>query len=138
MSDMRIEEVWATVLAALGHVTLQEIWSAALGAAALLSTHLAGEQRRSAWVVGLISQAGWLGFMFLANNFGFLVSFIGFTFVYIKNHRKWTRLAKEKAAEQTAAQTEPVTEPQARPPCRCQQLALATPMRSTSPTTRTA
>lgn len=137
MGDMHIEQLWATAVAALGNVSIEEIWSAALGATALLSTHLAGERRRSAWVVGMISQAGWLGFMFLVHNFGFLVSFIGFTFVYIRNHRKWS----QPAAEQTGPAATPDTttgaaavallgEPQPgalapRPPCRCHQLTTS-------------
>lgn len=74
-------------------ITIEQVWSAALGALALTSTHLAGSRRSSAWVVGMVSQVGWLGFIILTGNFGFLVSFTGFTFVYIRNYIKWTRKA---------------------------------------------
>lgn len=70
---------------------IEQLWSVVLGALALTTTVLAGNNARSAWVVGMISQAGWIGFMFLTGNFGFLVSIIGFTVVYIRNYRAWGR-----------------------------------------------
>jgi hypothetical protein len=70
---------------------IEQIWSAALGILALTGTHLAGSRRISAWVVGLVSQCGWIGFMFLTENYGFLVSICGFTAVYIRNYRIWKR-----------------------------------------------
>lgn len=88
-------------------ITIEQIWSAGLGALALTSTHLAGSRRSSAWVVGLVSQVGWLGFIILTGNLGFLVSFTGFTFVYIRNYIKWTR---RPAPTQSS--------PPAREPCR--------------------
>jgi uncharacterized membrane protein len=72
-------------------MSIEQVWSAVLGVLALTSTHLAGSHRSSAWVVGMVSQAGWLGFIFLTGNLGFLVSFTGFTIVYIRNYIKWTR-----------------------------------------------
>lgn len=68
---------------------IEQIWSAALGALALLSTTLAGNRRRSAWQVGILAQLGWIGFMFLTENFGFIVSIVGFTVVYIRNYIAW-------------------------------------------------
>lgn len=70
---------------------IEQIWSAGLGALALTSTHLAGSRRASAWVVGMVSQAGWLGFIIITGNLGFLVSFTGFSIVYVRNYIKWTR-----------------------------------------------
>jgi hypothetical protein len=70
---------------------IEQIWSATLGVLALASTTLAGNRRRSAWVVGMISQAGWIGFMLLTSNYGFLMSIIGFTAVYVRNFVSWTR-----------------------------------------------
>lgn len=70
---------------------IEQVWSAVLGLMALTSTTLAGSRSRSAWVVGMASQVGWIGFMFLTGNFGFLVSIIGFTVVYIRNYRAWSR-----------------------------------------------
>lgn len=151
MGDMNVELVVAQALGMLGKITIEEIWSAALGATALLSTHLAGERRRSAWVVGMISQAGWFGFMFVTSNFGFLVSFIGFSFVYIRNHRKWSKPATGQNTDKPTPDSSPdevatvgfTTEPPAladstdipaprpgheapaQPRCRCRELATA-------------
>lgn len=76
---------------------IEQVWSAALGLLALTSTHLAGSRRISAWVVGMVSQCGWIGFMFLTENYGFLVSITGFTYVYIRNYLAW----KEPASPQS-------------------------------------
>jgi hypothetical protein len=77
---------------------IEHMWSAALGALALASAHLAGNRRSSAWIVGMVSQAGWLGFIVLTGNVGFLVSVTGFTYVYIRNYIKWTRVAAQDDA----------------------------------------
>lgn len=68
---------------------IEQIWSAALGAMALAVTFLAGGRHRSAWVVGMVSQLGWLGFIVYFGNYGFLVSFLGFSLVYVRNYLAW-------------------------------------------------
>lgn len=91
-------------------IDIEQIWSAGLGFLALTVTHLAGSRRISAWVVGMVSQCGWLGFMIYTGNWGFLVSFIGFTVVYIRNYRAWKRTAAPAAAGTAAGDQEPAAE----------------------------
>lgn len=71
-------------------MVIEQIWSAMLGVLALTSSVLAGNRARSAWVVGMVSQAGWVGFMLITGNYGFLISITGFTVVYVRNYLKWT------------------------------------------------
>lgn len=71
------------------NIDIETIWSAALGAMALVTNVLAGSKRQSAWVVGGASQIGWTGFMIYTGNYGFVVSVIGFSLVYIRNWRLW-------------------------------------------------
>lgn len=118
--DTVAAQLWSAGIGAARSVTIEEIWSACLGATALVSTHLAGEGRRSAWVIGLASQVGWLGFMFVASNFGFIVSFIGFTIVHAKNLWKWTK--NPPAQVQAATQSQPA--PSQPAPCQCGHRAL--------------
>lgn len=69
---------------------IEQIWSAALSVLALTTNYLAGNGIRAAWMVGMASQAGWLGFIILTGNTGFLISFVGFTVIYIRNYLKWS------------------------------------------------
>lgn len=88
---------------------IEQLWTATLGALALTSTHLAGDKRISAWVVGMVSQCGWIGFMFLTGNKGFLVGIVGFTYLYIRNYLKWRKAPAEN--EQPVNVPRPVAAP---------------------------
>lgn len=78
---------------------IEQIWSAGLSVLALTTNYLAGNGRRYAWVIGIISQIGWIGFMLLTTNYGFLISITGFTVVYIRNFILWGRRTHQAAAE---------------------------------------
>jgi hypothetical protein len=85
-------------------MSFEQILSAVLAILALTNAELAGRKRRSAWVVGMVAQAGWVGFMLLTGNFGFLISITGFTVVYIRNYRAWSRSSGDAPGKR-----EPVT-----------------------------
>lgn len=70
---------------------IEQIWSACLAILALATNYVAGNRKRYAWVIGMGSQVGWLGFIVLTGNYGFVISLVGFTWVYIRNYVAWGR-----------------------------------------------
>lgn len=59
-------------------------------------TVLAGNKHPSAWLVGLVAQAGWLLWIMVTGTWGFIPMNIALWIVYARNHWKWS--ANEKAA----------------------------------------
>lgn len=66
-----------------------EILPWALSANTIWMTALAGSQKRFAWAVALAGQAGWLGWILLAGEWGFLPMNLALWVVYYRNHRLW-------------------------------------------------
>lgn len=60
-----------------------------LSAITIYMTVLAGNKHKSAWLVGLIGQAGWLFWIVLSQNWGFLPMNLALWIVYGRNHWKW-------------------------------------------------
>ncbi|HET9144084.1 hypothetical protein [Actinophytocola sp.] len=79
-------------------MAIEQLLSFALAALALTNAELAGRKRRAAWVVGMVAQVGWICFMLLTRNWGFLISITGFTVIYIRNYRAWSRRPEPAAA----------------------------------------
>lgn len=52
-------------------------------------TVLAGNKHPSAWFVGIINQALWLGWIVMTENWGFLPMNLALWVVYGRNHLKW-------------------------------------------------
>lgn len=52
-------------------------------------TVLAGNKHPSAWFVGLVNQALWLGWIVMTENWGFLPMNLALWIVYGRNHLKW-------------------------------------------------
>lgn len=50
---------------------------------------LAGNNARHAWAVGLVAQAGWLLWICITANWGFLPMNFALWWVYARNHLKW-------------------------------------------------
>ena len=60
-----------------------------LSAITIWMTVLAGNKHRSAWLVGLLAQAGWLLWIVVSGNYGFLPMNVALWIVYARNHFKW-------------------------------------------------
>ena len=71
-----------------------------LSAITIWMTVLAGNKHPSAWLVGLINQALWLGWIVASESWGFLPMNIALWIVYGRNHWKWSR---DNAAERKVA-----------------------------------
>jgi hypothetical protein len=54
-------------------------------------TILAGNLHRSAWMIGLASQALWLVWIVVTETWGFLPLNAALWVVYARNHLKWNR-----------------------------------------------
>ena len=52
-------------------------------------TVLAGNKHPSAWFVGILNQALWLGWIVMTENWGFLPMNLALWVVYGRNHFKW-------------------------------------------------
>ena len=72
-------------------MTFEAILSAVLSILALTNAELAGRKLRVAWLVGMVAQSGWVCFMLITGNWGFLISIVGFTVIYVRNYRAWGR-----------------------------------------------
>lgn len=80
-------------------MSFEQILSAILAVLALTNAELAGRKLRAAWVVGMVAQVGWICYMLITGNWGFLISIAGFTVVYIRNYRAWSRSGGDAPGE---------------------------------------
>jgi len=60
-----------------------------LSAITIWMTVLAGNLHRSAWAVGLVNQALWLGWIIASSSYGLLPMNAALWVVYGRNHFKW-------------------------------------------------
>lgn len=60
-----------------------------LSAITIWMTTLAGNKHPSAWAVGLLGQALWLGWIIAAEAYGLLPMNVALWVVYARNHWKW-------------------------------------------------
>ena len=61
-----------------------------LSALTIYTMFLAGNMRRGAWVVGLINQALWLGWIASTHTWGLLPMNVALWIVYFRNYVKWS------------------------------------------------
>ena len=79
---------------------ISPVWSVVLAVAGLVTMWLAGNERPSAWpwIVGLVSQAGWLYYALATGQWGFVVSALAYATVHARN------LVLRRRARKTAEQ----------------------------------
>jgi hypothetical protein len=70
-------------------VTLLVYFPLLLSAITIWMNLLAGNKHRSAWAVGLVGQALWLGWIIAVGAWGLLPMNIALWIVYGRNHLKW-------------------------------------------------
>lgn len=81
-----------------------------LSAITIWMTVLAGNKHPSAWAVGLVNQALWLGWIIASSAWGLLPMNIALWIVYARNHLKWS--ASEKGAVVVPAKPVTLKDPQ--------------------------
>lgn len=67
------------------------VWSLLLSAAGLVSLYLAGLKNLWAWVVGIGTQLLWATYAITTAQYGFLLSAVAFTAMYVRNWWLWRR-----------------------------------------------
>jgi succinate dehydrogenase hydrophobic anchor subunit len=68
---------------------MKEIIPYILSAITIYMFLLAGNKKRSAWIVGLVNQALWLAWILLTQTWGLLPMNIALWIVYTRNYIKW-------------------------------------------------
>jgi hypothetical protein len=62
-----------------------------LSAVTIYMNVLAGNKHPRAWAVGLLGQVGWLAWIMVSKNWGFLPMNIALWLVYGRNHFHWRK-----------------------------------------------
>lgn len=73
------------------------IWSFALAAIGIFGLWLAGKEVRAGWLIGLVAQVLWIIYALFTRQYGFILSSLGYAFVYFKNARAFERKYRESA-----------------------------------------
>ena len=64
-------------------------WSYLLTAVGVFGLWLAGRKDRRGWMVGIGAQVLWFSYAIATRQWGFIVSCLAYSWVYIKNARAW-------------------------------------------------
>lgn len=68
-----------------------------LSSIAIYVTRLQGQLNRMAWIIGLVSQFGWLSWSLVSGTYGFLPLNLVLFYQYWDNFRKWSAIQGEQA-----------------------------------------
>jgi len=71
---------------------MKEILPYILSALTIYTMFLAGNNKKYAWIVGLINQFLWLLWIIIMHTWGLLPMNIALWVVYTRNHLKWNNL----------------------------------------------
>lgn len=72
------------------------VWSIALAVIGLVGMHIAGRKSQWGWFIGLCAQVLWVIFAIVTIQYGFILSALGYGFVYGRNWWKWRMEMREK------------------------------------------
>jgi hypothetical protein len=75
------------------HITTNPnfLWSVGLAVIGLVGMHIAGNKSHWGWFIGFMAQILWIIFALLTVQYGFILSAIGYGWMYGKNWRKWRK-----------------------------------------------
>lgn len=65
------------------------LWSYILAVVGILGIFLAGKKRTVGWVIGLGAQLLWIAYAIVTAQYGFIVSALGYGWVYGLNWWRW-------------------------------------------------
>ena len=60
-----------------------------MSAITIWMTLAAGNKHKSAWLIGIVNQALWFGWIIATKNYGLLPMNLALWIVYGRNHMKW-------------------------------------------------
>lgn len=66
-------------------------WTILLSVVGLTGYWIAGNKKQLGWLIGIWMQALWITFAIVTDQFGFILSAMGFGFVNARNYLKWRR-----------------------------------------------
>jgi hypothetical protein len=70
-------------------------WSWLLTSIGLLGLWMAGSQNKLGWIVSLSVQVLWVLYAIATEQYGFIISACAYSFVYVRNFKKWNKQAGE-------------------------------------------
>lgn len=76
------------------------VWSFALAGIGIVGLWLAGSGRWYGWAIGVAAQVAWIAYAVVTGQWGFIVSSLGYGFVYSRN---LLRLARPSCAHSSIA-----------------------------------
>lgn len=76
-----------------------QYWSWLLGAVGLVGFILAGRRVWWAWYVNIANQILWLAYSLITDQPGFLVATFAYTYVFVGNAIRWTRMHNAEKRE---------------------------------------
>lgn len=65
------------------------LWSWILMVWGVTGLYLAGNGKRAGWAVNITAQLAWVAYALATKQYGFLISAGAYSWVYIRNYRKW-------------------------------------------------
>ncbi len=77
-------------------------WSIVLSAVAIGTSWLVGNRWTPAWLIAAVSQALWVAYAVLTQQWGFVASAVVFGALNLRNYLKWKQLDREEAARADA------------------------------------
>jgi hypothetical protein len=92
------------------------MWSFVLAGIGIFGLWLAGRQMATGWLIGMMAQVLWAIYAVATTQYGFLLSCVGYGWVYFKNYRCWRSertswLRDYYAGLQRVAHAEPESHP---------------------------
>jgi nicotinamide riboside transporter PnuC len=67
------------------------VWTISLALIGLIGLHIAGKKSQWGWCIGLCVQVLWIIFAIVSDQYGFILSALGYGFVNANNWRKWRK-----------------------------------------------
>ena len=65
------------------------IWSFILAGFGILGVYIAGRNNKWGWAIGLFAQILWITYALVTQQYGFILSAIGYGYFYGLNFYKW-------------------------------------------------
>lgn len=62
-----------------------------MAAFGIATMFFAGKRKWWAWCIGILTEAMWIGYSIVTEQYGFIVAAIAYMIVYVKNTLSWKR-----------------------------------------------
>jgi hypothetical protein len=72
-----------------GDYMIEWWWSWLLMTLGITGLWLAGSKDKTGWLISLFAQVLWIIYAIVSEQYGFIVSALAYSFVYLRNFKKW-------------------------------------------------